>query len=100
MWLWRHRAVRTLALTIVSFNVTWGAAWSVLVLYAKERLGMDEVGFGLLTTAGAFGGMASTACFGWLERRVKLATIMRVCLTLECSVTSRSRSPPWTGSRS
>jgi len=73
VWLWRHHAVRTLALTIVTFNVTWGAAWSVLVLYAKERLDMDEVGFGML----------STACFGWLERRVKLATIMRVCLTLE-----------------
>jgi predicted MFS family arabinose efflux permease len=83
VWLWRHRAVRTLALTIVSFNVTWGAAWSVLVLYAKERLDMDEVGFGLLTTAGALGGMLSTACFGRLERRLKLATIMRVCLTLE-----------------
>jgi MFS family permease len=83
VWLWRHHAVRTLALTIVTFNVTWGAAWSVLVLYAKERLDMDEVGFGLLTTAGALGGMLSTACFGWLERRIKLATIMRVCLTLE-----------------
>lgn len=82
-WLWRHHAVRTLALTIVSFNVTWGAAWSVLVLYAKERLEMDEVGFGLLTTTGALGGILSTACFGWLERRVKLATMMRVCLTLE-----------------
>jgi MFS family permease len=82
-WLWRHRAVRTLALTIVSFNVTWGAAWSVLVLYATQRLEMGEVGFGLLTTASALGGMVSTACFGWLERRVKLATIMRVCLTLE-----------------
>ena len=33
-WLWHHAAVRTLTLTIVSFNVTFGAAWSVLVLYA------------------------------------------------------------------
>lgn len=82
-WLWHHRAVRTLALTIVSFNVTFGAAWSVLVLYATERLGMDEVGFGLLTTASALGGLAGTAAFGWLELHVRLATIMRVCLTLE-----------------
>ena len=29
-------------------NVTFGASWSVLVLYATQRLGMDEVGFGLL----------------------------------------------------
>ena len=30
----RHPAVRTLVLTIFIFNVTFGAAWSVLVLYA------------------------------------------------------------------
>jgi MFS family permease len=34
--------------TILAFNVTFGAAWSVLVLYATDRLGMSEVGFGLL----------------------------------------------------
>ena len=38
--------MRTLALVILTFNVTWGAAWSVLVLYAQDRLGMGEVGFG------------------------------------------------------
>ena len=43
-WLVAHPPMRTLALTILAFNVTYGAAWSVLVLYALERLGMDEVG--------------------------------------------------------
>ena len=56
-WLVAHPPMRTLALTIFTFNVTFGAAWSVLVLYAGERLGMDEVGFGLLTTAMAVGGV-------------------------------------------
>ena len=41
----RHPPMRTLALTIFTFNVTFGAAWSVLVLYATERLGMGPVGF-------------------------------------------------------
>jgi len=41
-WLWAHAAVRTLAITIFTFNVTFGAAWSVLVLYARERLGMGR----------------------------------------------------------
>jgi MFS family permease len=50
-WLWEHAAVRTLAITIFTFNVTFGAAWSVLVLYARERLGMGALGFGLITTA-------------------------------------------------
>src|SRR4029079_2344704 len=35
-WTWHHAAVRTLVLTILIFNVTFGAAWSVLVLYATE----------------------------------------------------------------
>ena len=56
-WVWHHHAVRTLALVIITFNITWGAAWSVLVLYATQRLGMGEVGFGLLTTAAAVGGL-------------------------------------------
>ena len=59
-WLVAHPPMRTLALTIVAFNVTYGAAWSVLVLYASERLGMDAVGFGLLTTAIAVGGIVGT----------------------------------------
>jgi hypothetical protein len=44
-WLVAHPPMRTLALTILTFNVTFGAAWSVLVLYAGERLGMNAVGF-------------------------------------------------------
>jgi predicted MFS family arabinose efflux permease len=82
-WLWHHAAVRTLTLTIVSFNVTFGAAWSVLVLYAIDRLEMGEVGYGLLTTSMAVGGLAGTASYGWLERHVSLGNIMRVGLVIE-----------------
>ena len=56
-FLWGHAAVRTLAIVIFVFNITWGAAWSVLVLYSLNRLHMGEVGFGLLTTAVAVGGI-------------------------------------------
>ena len=82
-WVWRNDAVRTLALVIVSFNITWGAAWSVLVLYALDHLGMGEVGFGLLTAAAAIGGLVSTATYDRIERRFELATVMRACLLLE-----------------
>ena len=60
-WTWNHPPVRTLTLAIVTFNVTWGAAWSVLVLYATERLGLGAVGFGLLTSVVAAGGLVGTA---------------------------------------
>jgi MFS family permease len=82
-WLWGHAAVRTLAITIFTFNITFGAAWSVLVLYARERLGMGALGFGLITTAMAAGGLLGTASYGWLERRVRLGVIMRGGLIIE-----------------
>ena len=82
-WLLRHPPMRTLALTIFAFNVTFGAAWSVLVLYAQERLGMGDVGFGLLTTAVGIGGLVGTVAYGRLERRFSLANIMRGGLLIE-----------------
>lgn len=85
-WLWHHDAVRTLAIVMVTFNITFGAAWSVLVLYATRHLGMSEVGFGLLTTTTAVGGLIATTAYGWLERHVRLGTLMKACLTLEVFV--------------
>jgi MFS family permease len=82
-WLWAHPAVRTLAITIFTFNVTFGAAWSVLVLYARERLGLGAIGFGLITTAMAAGGLAGVVSYGWLARRVPLGIIMRGGLVIE-----------------
>ncbi|MGD9955152.1 MAG: MFS transporter [Candidatus Nanopelagicales bacterium] len=82
-WVWHHDAVRTLAVVIVAFNITWAAAWAVLVLYAIDHLGMGEVGFGLLTSAAAVGGLVSTSLYDRIERRFDLATVMRACLTLE-----------------
>lgn len=82
-WLWRHPPIRTLALTIFFFNVTFGAAMSVYVLYAKERLGLDDLGFGLLITVGAVGGLIGSSTYGSLERRFTLATLMRAGLLLE-----------------
>lgn len=82
-WLVHHPPMRTLALTILLFNVTYGAAWSVLVLYAGQRLGMDAVGFGLMTAAIAVGGIIGTVSYGRLERRFSLADIMRVGLLIE-----------------
>jgi predicted MFS family arabinose efflux permease len=82
-WVAGHAAVRTLVLTIFIFNVTFGAAWSVLVLYSLDRLHMGEVGFGLLSSALAAGGLVGMATYGWLERHVSLGNIMRGGLVIE-----------------
>ena len=82
-WVRGHAAVRTLVLTIFTFNITFGAAWSVLVLYATGRLGLGAVGFGLITTAIAIGGILGTFSYGWITRRVSLGNIMRIGLVIE-----------------
>ncbi len=95
-WIVAHPPMRTLAITIVAFNVTFGAAWSVLVLYARDQLAMDAVGFGLITTAVAVGGLIGTSAYGTLERRFSLGDIMRVGLLIETAthlVLALTRSP-------
>ncbi len=82
-WTARHPAVRTLAITILTFNITYGAAWSVLVLYATRRLGLGEVGFGLVTTVSAMGGLLGTLAYGRITRHVSLADLMRIGLIIE-----------------
>jgi predicted MFS family arabinose efflux permease len=82
-WVRHHPAVRTLVLTIFTFNITFGAAWSVLVLYATRRLGLGSVGFGLITTVSAVGGLLGILLYGWIVRRISLGNIMRVGLIIE-----------------
>lgn len=82
-WVLHHPPVRTLSIVILVFNITWAAPWGVLVKYSLDHLHMSEVGYGLLTTASAVGGIVGMFVYGWLERHVNLATLIRVCLTLE-----------------
>lgn len=82
-WIAHNAPVRTLTVVILVFNITWGAPWGVLVFWAQERLGVDDIGFGLLTTASAVGGIVSVLSYGWLERHVSLARLMKGCLLLE-----------------
>ena len=82
-WVRHHAAVRTLVLTIFTFNITFGAAWSVLVLYASQRLGLASVGFGLIATVSAVGGLVGTLSYGWIIQRVSLGDIMRIGLVIE-----------------
>lgn len=82
-WLAGNAPVRTLALTALIFNLTFGAAWSVLVLYTRDRLGLGSIGFGLVTTVQALGGVAGTLAYGWLTARLTLGAIMRIGLIIE-----------------
>lgn len=82
-WMRRHFAVRTLAILITTFNVTFGATLAMLVLYATGQLGLGDVGYGLLLSASAVGGIVGSLLFPWLERRFSYATLLRTGLVLE-----------------
>jgi predicted MFS family arabinose efflux permease len=98
-WLWNQAPLRTLAITVFVFNITFGAAWSVLVLIAIERLQVGEVGYGLMITVGAIGALLGAAVYGALASRLSLADIMRAGLIVECltHLTLATTTTPWVG---
>ncbi len=49
-------------------------------------LGIDEIGYGLLTTAGALGGVVGIVGFQWVESHVPLGLLMKGCLIAECAM--------------
>lgn len=96
-WLWNHAAIRTLTLTVLAFNVTFGATIAIEVLYARQRLGLGEIGFGLLLTASAVGGIAGSGAYARLERTFGMANLMRAGLLVEISthLTLALTTLPW-----
>lgn len=56
-WLARQRLLRTMAVLIGLLNLTLTAAIAILVLLATERLHLGSVGYGLLFTCMAVGGV-------------------------------------------
>jgi len=67
-WLKKHRLVGTLAMISGLASVGYMMAFSILVLFAKERLGLDSSGYGLLLAFSALGGLAGSATAPRLRR--------------------------------
>lgn len=60
LWLWRHDTLRRLALVLGVFNFLSYLTWATMVLFAQRVLGLDAVGYGLLLSALAVGGLAGS----------------------------------------
>ncbi|MER6948681.1 MFS transporter [Nonomuraea sp. NPDC000554] len=82
-WLWRHRLLRTLAVTMGVANVAFCAAFAIFALYAQQRLGLTEVGYGLLLTTFGVGGLAGSALAPRLRERFGAKTLLRGGLIVE-----------------
>ncbi|MFI7210413.1 MFS transporter [Micromonospora maritima] len=82
-WLWRHRLLRTLAVSMGLGNVAFGAAFAVFVLYCRQRLGLSDVGYGFLLTSFAVGGLFGTTVATRLTRAFGAAWVLRGGLVVE-----------------
>jgi MFS family permease len=95
-WLAHQRLLRTMAVLIGLLNVTLVAAISVLVLLAKQRLGLNSVGYGLLFTCMAAGGILGSLVGDRLIRWFTATWTIRVGLVIEAALhltLAISRSP-------
>lgn len=82
-WLWRHRVLRMLALSLCLMNITFDGVQAVLVLWSRQRLGFGPLGYGLLLSCSAVGGLLGSVLAARLERRFGAATLLRVGLVIE-----------------
>jgi MFS family permease len=72
-----------LALAGMASQAAWAASWSLLVLYAVDQLGLGPVGFGLLMTAGAAGGLAGVLLEERITRVIRPRDLLRGGLFVE-----------------
>ena len=72
-WLWQHTQLRTLALLLGVLTCLATAGEAILVLYAQDILGVGDVGYGLLISAGAVGAVVSGLVTAWRRRALRSA---------------------------
>jgi predicted MFS family arabinose efflux permease len=80
-----QRLLRTLAVAMGLGNVAFCSAFAVFVLYARERLGLSPVGYGVLLTTMAVGGLLGTLVAPRLLRRVGHGPLLRAGLLVEAA---------------
>ena len=69
-WLARHRVVGSLALIGALASVGYMLPFSILVLFAEERLGLNGTGYGLLLAFSALGGLLGSVLASRLRTRL------------------------------
>jgi len=79
-WLWHHDLIRAFAIALGALNLLGTMATAVFVLWGQEVLGTSTLEFGLLSTAGAVGGVAG----GWMASAIttRIGSGVSVALTL------------------
>jgi MFS family permease len=99
-WLMGQRVLRTMAILIGLLNVTLIAATAVLVLLARERLHLGSVGYGVLFSCMAGGGILGAVIGDRIIKWVTATWTIRIGLLIEAGMhlaLATSRSPYFIG---
>jgi len=75
--------LRTVAIAVAVENLLLGSVFSIMVLIAGERLGVRPVGYGLLLSASAVGGILGGLLAGRIVALLGPGTTIRAGLVLE-----------------
>ena len=81
--LWARAPLRLLAVTLSVMNVLFCAAFAAFVLYAERRLGLAPVGYGVLLSVWALGGLLGSVVAGRLTDRFRSGDLLRAGLVVE-----------------
>jgi MFS family permease len=82
-WLRNHRLLRTLAILLGVANLCSNMALATFVLFAQEKLGLSDQGYGLLLAAMAVGGVAGGAFGSRIARRLGASRALITALVVE-----------------
>jgi MFS family permease len=99
-WLWNHGLIRTLAIMLGVFNMTFAATDAILVLFAQDVLGLGGFGYGVLLTSMAVGGLIGSLTadkiVAWLgSGRTLQASVLISALVLTVVAFSESAVVVW-----
>ena len=98
-FVWRHRLLRTLGLLLGALSFGYGAAIAVFPLYAVAPgpMGLSELGFGVLLTAGAAGGLGGSFLVRPAERLLGRSRLLALSVLVGAAwfLTAALTTNPW-----
>lgn len=82
VWMAQHPQIRTLSGLGALTNFAYMVPFSILVLFAVERLGLSATGYGLLLAASSVGGLVGAAVAAQMRRRIGYRATLAASLML------------------
>jgi predicted MFS family arabinose efflux permease len=72
-----------MSLALCLMNVALSAGFSIMVLYARDQLGLSDVGYGFLLSASAVGGALGVLVSARLQSWFRASVLLRAGLVIE-----------------